>query len=394
MSAPPLFLSRYLGHPTVGAELGAEDEIAADLAAGWSPRQALARMRQRRQAAMASRCPGPAVIRPDEEDLAGLDLAGEADLVGEDLDVDELEISGLEVGDEEEVGADGNEAVGATTLRISEKIQKLQAKLIRLSEKLERTPSWKVKRRRKIQHLIDRTRRAIEAKQSKKDKKIAKLAAKMGISSAALAAAMASSDPNTAAKIAHADAMLARGQVNAAQGIMGFRSTTPDEGTELPIPFTANSIPFAEWQLTAGAAPRTVVVTMVSQPITYAGFRVKGVRFELQAQPGVTAAGLPPGDTLLNASLDSVVVNGGINLVYQPVSITNMFGMRGQPGTFWAVPNTHAGGLRDNPELVVNNTASMQVTIRNSVAIAAAINGTLSATMICERITDAMATRT
>lgn len=407
MSAgPPLFMLRHLKHPRVGEEdldigwdLGADEaEVAADIEVGFSPRQAFQRMQARRRARRLARCPGGGGggglphrrPPPVDEDIAGYDLEGDDD--DADLEGDELDIEQLGNDDEEEIGSDGEEALGGTALAVDRKIGKLEQKLAKLEAKLEATPTWKVKRRRKIQKHIARVQHHLAKKKAKKQAKLAKLAAKMGVTTAALAAMMVNPSPDTAAKVAQADMSLARGEVGRAQGIMGFRSTTPDEGTELPIPFEANSIPFAEWQLTAGAGPRTVTVTMTSQPITYAGFRVKGVRLELQSQPGISN-GVSPGDTLLNGSLDSLVVNGGFNLVYRPVSITSMFAMRGQPSMFWAVTNQHAGGLRDNPELVVNNTATVQVTIRNSLTIAAAIDGTLACTMICERTSDAWANR-
>lgn len=408
------YIDRHLGHPRIGDvdDFGYDDlgdaEVAADfeemVRMGWAPIKALQNAAARGRARRCARgAPGggrggfpgggfpggPSSMRPpfmhpmpsSQDDIDGDD----------DIAADENEIGEIEGEEDEQVGADGNEEIGATVTQIDRKIVKLQNKLQVLELKLAQTPNWKSKRRNRIMRAIERVKRAIGKRETKKEKKIERLAAKLGVSAAVVGAGLAGAAGAgvTAASIHRAEQAIAKGEANVAQGILGFSPLTPQEGMELRIPLLSGTSPIALFTVGIGVGAREVTVGPLTTPlVSYASFDIVGLDVEVQVQPGVNAQGLPPGDLLINAIASNLTVNGGVNLLYAAQSITQAGqGGRNQSGTGYQFNRTFSG-LRDNPVLDANNTAQFTAIVRQEIDNAAAIRGTLAAALIAKRRTD------
>jgi hypothetical protein len=159
--------------------------------------------------------------------------------------------------------------------------------------------------------------------------------------------------------------------------------TQPPAGEGIRIPLLISNAPLATFTFAAGAGSRTQAVTASTPQITFAGFRVYGIETIVQLQP--TSEGL------VSVTIDTTIVNGGVNLLYASQNAS----FAGQGGTAGSATGGKAtiAGLRQNPILEPNNTATLTATIRQDATNAAAINGTIQFALIVRSVSDNQAGR-
>lgn len=152
----------------------------------------------------------------------------------------------------------------------------------------------------------------------------------------------------------------------------------PPAGEGVRIPLLIGGAPLATFTIAAGVGSRTVAIAAQTSQITYAGFRVYGIETIIQLQP--------TNEGLISATIDNCTVNGGVNLLYGAQNAS----FAGQGGTAGSQTGGKAtiAGLRQNPILEPNNTATLNATIRQDADNGADINGTVQFALIVRTITD------
>lgn len=312
------------------------------------------------------------------------ELGAEMEIGDEDLGADDDEINALE-GDDEAIGADGNEAIGATVNQLENKIGRLRTKLAVLQARYDGTPAHRFRRRKALLRRIERIRSIIAKKEQKRQTKMAVLAAKMGVPVAALAAGGAAG-----AAAGMAASQLRSAQADAAFNYNGTMARQTPAGEEQRVSFqdTTTASQVVTITVAAGAGLRSAAITMITPLISFAKFKVTGLDTKLQAIQGQAAANTAlASEMLINVLLTNVTVNGGINLLYTTLDVC--FGAQtvgNQLSARRTVP-----GLRGNPILDRNNTASLTATFRQELTTTVAITATFEAALITEVLEDAQA---
>lgn len=313
----------------------------------------------------------------DDDDMGGFggfgadddDMGDDPELAALEAECDELEA------DDEDMGADDDEMGGAAD-RLTRKIGKLEAKLQRLQDKYDSTPAMRWRKRQRIAKRIAKVRAAIARKEAKRERKLAILAAKMGVPVAALAAGGAGGLASQQV------AAMARGRADMAEGIAGVTQRSPRRGVEMRIPFVdpGTGAPVTVWQVTGGAGLRTVALALQTVAITYARFRVVGLDVRIQANADPTV----PNELLLTALAQSLMVTGGKNLLYQTENVS--FAGQVKDGVFSA--SRTIAGLRDDEIMEENETASFAGVLRQEITTSQNINGTFEAALVVEQLAD------
>lgn len=393
MTALSQYLNAQLGPPGVSglgeAEIAALDEMGAIRLPPWMQGRRRregggggggslqAQLRQVIRALQAQGIAG--------EDLGeDLDLGGEEDDIAGDLDLagEDAEIDGLGEDDDDAVGADGREDVGASVDGISNRIDKLQAKLLRLQARLDATPTWKRRRRTKLAKMIAKVRATIGKKEAKRQRKLGILAAKLGVPVAALAAGYVAGS-----RVQEATGELRQAQVQRAYNRTGTFGRSVPQGEEQRVAFqdAATGSQVVVIAVAAGAGLRTAAISMITPVISYARFKVIGLDAKLQAVQGQgPGAGALASEILINCLLTNVTVGGGYNLLYTTEDVA--FGAQvvgGQLSNARTIPS-----LRGNPVLDNNNTATLTATFRQEITTTVTLSATFSAALVCEVLDD------
>lgn len=312
------------------------------------------------------------------------DLGADDEIGDEDLGADDDEIAALE-GDDDAIGADGNEAVGATINQIDHRLGRLRTKLATLQARYDGTPPHRWRRRKHLLARIERVRTLIAKKEAKRQAKIAVLAAKMGVPAAALLAGGAAG-----AAVGMQAQQLRQAQADAAFNYNGTVPRQTPAGEEQRVSFqdTTTGSQVVTIAVAAGAGLRTAAIAMITPLISFAKFRVTGLDVKFQSIQGQAAANTAlASEMLINVLLTNVTVNGGINLLYTTLDVC--FGAQtvgNQLSARRTVP-----GLRGNPILDKNNTASLTATFRQELTTTVAITATFEAALITEVLEDAQA---
>lgn len=314
-----------------------------------------------------------------DEDLGDI----EGDEVGdEDLGADDDEIGDIEGSPEECHGVDGNEQVGATVTTLEHHIARLRTKMATLQARYEGTPVHRFRRRKHLLKRIEHVRELIAKKEAKRKAKIAIIAAKLGVSAAALAAGGIAG-----AAAGDMAAQMRQGQANAAFGLNGVVNRQTPAGEEQRVSFQDVTTGSQVVTITvgAGAGLRTAAINMITPLISYAKFLVTGLDTKFQAIQGQAAANTAlAAEMLLNVLLTNVTVNGGINLLYTTLDVC----MGAQTVGNQLSARRTVPGLRQNPTLDKNNTASLTATFRQELTTTVLITATFEAALITQVLED------
>jgi hypothetical protein len=325
-----------------------------------------------------------------EGDFYGADAWDGTDQIDMDeLGEDDAELDALGEDDEDAYGADEDEALGATIAQVEKKIDKLDAKIAELQAKYNSTPPNKRKKRKALLKRIARAKSLKTKKEAKKEKKIGIIAAKLGLPASALAAGGLAAGGAAAAigvskgRVARMEQQIERRRAyNLINGPEGAGSTSA--GREVRIPFVdALGSPVQRITIAPGAGLRTAAIDMFTQIIPYADFEV--VSLDAQFSAVGTAA-----EMLLNVLVQTLIVNGGINLLYQTENLN--FGaqtVNGQLTVARTIP-----GLRANPGLQANNTAQLSALVRQEITTAQTIEIAFQAALVVNVTRDPQAART
>ncbi len=403
----------YLGAADGYEAMAFDADVQADIGAGFGPgaaiRRAMAKMQQRRQARQAGgipQHPAPAPAdnshgrppagwgwpprRGDDDD--GDDVGDDDDLAADDAEIDDLgaDDEGGGVGaDDDDIGAE-NEEIGA----IGDRIAKLREKRAELVAKLSATPRRRERRRRRLQRAIDRADRHILRKTQRRDRKIVRVARKLGIAPQALiaagglaagAGAIAAATGRSPGQIQATMQESRRREIAAARG--GPRSVyndVPVAAQNVVIPLLFAGLPVLSSTIAIGAGLRTVAYNAISPSISFAKFKVTGLKFDLQ----VSGA---PGDIHANALIDQYIVNGGINLLYSAGTNLRSFAQASADRSSTGGTSSYSGvisGLRDMPILDRTNQATATGSIRQEVTTAAIMNITLQLALVGDVLED------
>lgn len=300
----------------------------------------------------------------------------------QELGADDIEIEGISADDEEVYGEDGNVDLESTFAGVDKKEQKAERKLARLEAKLDGTPQHRKKLRRRIQGQIKTLKAALNKKEKKKDALLTQASKRTGMSKAELAKSGMLSGAIAQTQLSRARAAVGNGNGG------NFEPQAP--GQNIPLPFKVAGVPIAPWTVSAAPGAHTTFVEMVTAAKTYAKFYAKGIRIHLQVQPGL-ASGVVPGDILLNAYATSLVIDGGKNLLYDSIPLEYFGGGRTSVnGSSYYFLDF---ALRDGQALPENSVATLQITIRQEITNANAINGTITAALICDALYDSAVQR-
>lgn len=166
----------------------------------------------------------------------------------------------------------------------------------------------------------------------------------------------------------------------AESGQFGVIERTPYSGAEIRLPFLEDGDPYSVYTFPAGAA-QTQTLNLATAIIPYAGFIVRGVDCTLKIARGENSAGFPNQDILLNMIVNSIKVNGKLDLTYGAAPVE--FVSQGVDGARRALIS-----LRENPELEQNNTAQATVVVRQEITTAEAFSWSVSFALIVERLRD------
>lgn len=322
----------------------------------------------------------------DDEEMAA-EEAEVDQLLGEDDDDDEW-------GDDYDDDEDGAAGFGANLARIDRRIGKLKEKLSRLEAKLDATPQRRRRKRRRLMRAINRIKRRIMRKQGKKERKAHKVAAKLGVPAAVLLAGGAGAAAGyglSRAAVSRTEQQIDRAAAERAMGVGGQSTRVPYMGQEIRIPFvdaTTGSPVIRVTVAAGGVGLRTATISMVTQILSYASFEVLGVDTDLKVRT-TDVQGVGLSDALVNVLLNSIFVNGGINLLYQTENVS--FGAQTVSGQLTCARSIP--GIRSNVTLDKNNTASLTATFRQEIDNIAAIEASFQAALVCRVKSDTMARR-
>jgi hypothetical protein len=314
----------------------------------------------------------------DSSDLG--DIEGAIDALGED---------------DEDCGDDAGEGEQIGSLRSKhKKIGKLSDKIVELKAEYAATPKYKVKRRKHIKRLIARAEKHIDKKEAAIERKQAKLARAMGVPVAAVAAA------GTAAGFAggvSASRMFATQRAmdqaagEASMGMLGASIRSPREGNEMRLGFidSVSGTQVGRITVPPGVGLRQVPVTMTTPNIAFASFKVVGIDFRLQVNQANGAGGFPLAQLLINMLINTVLVNGDINLIYSPEDVAmGAQVVGGQLSSSRTIP-----GLRENPILDRTNNATANGIFRQEIDNTTNIEAAYTMALVVQRLRDPSAER-
>lgn len=290
----------------------------------------------------------------DFDDTPGLDIYGDDDWDSIESDLDEIE-GDLESDDPYML------AVAADRLRGT---RRRGARLQR------RAASGRPVAVARLQKMANKQAR-LEKKFARKQ---ARLAARMGVSPGAVAAVgpqgVYDRERLASESAAYADA-----------GQFGVIERTPYKGVEIRIPFELSGSPVQLITIAPGAGVRTVALSLQTEQIPYGSFIVRGLDATVKVARGENASGFPNQDILWNLVVDSAKVEGKTDLLYKP-TLVEMAAQGSQDA------NRTKISLRSNPELEVNNRATLTATFRQEITTAVEYNATVSFALIVEELRD------
>lgn len=318
------------------------------------------------------------------------DMNGDADdpILEQELAADEEEVSAL-AGEDDEFGGDSKEELGADIGKMDHKLAKLHQKKHKWEMRLAATPEHRWRKRNRILKHIQKIDRAIMKVEGRKERKVNKIAAKMGVPPAVVAAALvgggAAAGMGITAQqrnqVVNTAQMLESAAGSAAYGLNGRVERVQATRVETRLPFNdaTTGSPVVAIQVAAGAGVRTAAINMVTASFPYAKFTVRGLDIDLNLQQS-TVAGVGLAEALVNMLISQLVVNGGINLFYGLQSIKFV----GQSVDNHASARRTLTGLRKNPTLNRTNTAVLAATFRQEVTTSAVLNATFQASLVCD----------
>lgn len=311
------------------------------------------------------------------EEIEGDDEIGEVD--EEELGAIDEEIGDIE-GEEDELGGEGHQELGASYSVLKKKELKAEALLAKLEAKYNSTPSYKMKKRKHLLARMSRVRKIIAKKKAKAEHKLEKLAAKLGVPVAVLAAggAAAAAAGISSGDIARAGNDMARGDVRAGEGFMSFWGprAAPDQ-SEITLPFITALGPGLYMTKAAGVAGAAGAVTITTPAISYADFELVGV--DIQAVMTMAqAADVPP-----LISVSNWGINGGFNQVYAEQPVTHAGGQASMSNGAGILnfSKTLPALRQDKLELGRTNTATMTLNFYAMKANAGIIDVVVTASL-------------
>lgn len=322
----------------------------------------------------------PMVIRPRCPQGGGGDdeeVGGEDDVLGAD-DLDELgaiddEIGDIEGDDEEALGADGQENIGATVKNLERKEARLRRLLLKLEAKLAQTPRWKGKKRKALQKRIDRIEARLGKVSGKKEAKVESARAVYGKAPQGL-----KTRPEANVERLRTEAQMGVERMAPYDQIPGVRQnihmTDADDGAQ------AADVSFA-----AAAGFRTSTINFTSPQISYERVKVLGVRFDISVV-GLTGGGAAALDVWPALLLSSVQRDGMADQVTATtwLKITWNPGLPG--GRYEGVAEWY--GARDTIYLDKRDVLTIICAAVQKRTNAAQIDWTVSAEMICDILAD------
>jgi hypothetical protein len=369
---------RDLGHPGIGDDFG--DDFGAGPARALWQRAQMARRRQmiQRQQAMQG------------DDLGWGFMAD--DFGGDESDLDDVEAEIDAVGDDfgdEEASADSAEEIGAAGTMAARRARRLSDRITSLRAMQAAAPPGS-RRARRAAKLIGKAERKRDKKMAKVAKHQRKLAAILGVPVAAMAAgAMAggvSADSGYAA-----EQWMQQAQGMAAMGVQGFMGRSNPEGQEMRLAFNdvATGQQVSRFTIPPGGGLQLVPLSLVTPIISFASFRVIGIDINFQARQLLTGAFINPNQLLLNLLLNNLTVNGDINLVVAPVdALATSQVVNGSLSCARTI-----AGFRENPVLDRTNQTTTALTVRQEIATTTTIEGSLTASLVVQRVRDPAAER-
>lgn len=404
MSSQPFasFFARNLGHPAVGWGndwAGSDIEGAALMEAiEGDPRRLRAMMMRRRQhgggGGGGGFRPRPCQQEDDagayfgDDDLSGHDVAMLGELEGE---IEDLSDDSGDADVADDAGAD--EHIGSIQ-STGKRMRKLQDKIVELKAELAATPEYKTRKRNRLKKLIAKAEKGVDRKEAKLQKKQVKLARAMGVPVAAVAAAGTAAGMAmgvSGSRVFSAEQRIAEAQGQAAMGLQALQGWSPRRGNEMRLGFvdSVSQTQVGRISVPAGVGLRQSAITMTTPNIAFASFKVIGIDFRLQVNQANGAGGFPLAQLLVNCLINSVLVNGDINLIYSPEDVAmgaQIVG--GQLSSSRTIP-----GLRENPILDRTNNATLNGTFRQELDNTTQIEASYTAALVVERLRDPSAER-
>lgn len=331
----------------------------------------------------------------DDDDLGYMD--GD-----DDLGFMDEEIEGMLADDEEVVGFDGEEDLGATGSRLASKIQRIQAKIAELETKARHS---RPRRARNLMRRVSRLRAGLARKQQRLSNKLNRAVRRGRLSPGAAAAMAAAAGATTGGGLAAG--MMTGGQQTPPGGAMsGYQPSawanvpftgasipellnneverSPAAGEEIRIPLLVGGSSVVNVNIPAGAGLRTIAITAQTPVIPYAGFQIVGLDVEVRLARGENASGFPNQDILPNVLVTSYNVSGDKNLLYAAQSV----GFAGQGRGIGGDPRRTISGLRENQIIQPTNTVDLNATFRQEITTAVEYNATVSFAAVCRTIYD------
>lgn len=337
----------------------------------------------------------------DDEDMLGAEL----DAIENELDYIEGEVDNVD-----DDYMDGWTILGALGDRQTRKIHRLEARLARVEDKISRTS--RARKRRRLEKKAEKIRMKIERIRVKLSTKLTKAVRKGKIDAGTATAIAAGAGAAGMVAGAVGATMMAQPQ-SEGPGVVGRypgagpaapaysmedypsapftgrvppspvvnqSQRTPSAGEEVRLPLLSAGSPVFNVQFPANAVGpplQTVAVTVATPLIPYAAFQVTGIDVIINAVANPAA--------LVNAILDFYGVSGDKNLLYAPMNVSFAGQTKGGPDS---TSRRTINGLRENQILQPTNTVSANLTIRQEVNNAAAIDLSVEVAMVGRVIYD------
>lgn len=229
---------------------------------------------------------------------------------------------------------------------------------------------------RKLLNMAQRQERAF----AKLNRKQHRLAQKYGVSPGAVGAVGVRG-------IDQRSRLSSESQAYAEAGQIGQFRRSAFAGTEVRIPFLRTDGHPTEIITISGGARSSAPIALQTEQIPYAGFIVRGLDVSVKVAKNENAQGFPQQDVLWNLLLKSAKVNGNIDLIYPPAA--------GMPVEFTAQGASDnyrsSVSLRANPELQLNNRATLTADFWQEVAVPNDYWAIVSFALVCEVLDDSAA---
>lgn len=388
-----------MGHPfDLGFdddELGAaemmevQDEIGAGVPFMQAIRRARARARSRRAARQQARA--PQVIYACPHGGAGMPygrpygrLRGEDDELGgedDDWDVsaDEDEVEDLGADDDDELGDDSDhpQVLGASLARLENRVSRLQMKRAEVQAKLDATPRFRTRRRRRLAALLQKIDRKLSRKAAKAAKKKARMEARFGYL------------PDTRPAPMGYDRLLNQPQFGT------YRASAPS-GAELYIPLRFSGANYLVATFAAAAAAgSTFSIDAETPAVNYADLQITGIQMSIEIIADREAVGgFNPNDIGVITQLTTLLAAGNVNAFYADQVLPGSGEVAPQASAPNHIRSTYRmTGLRDNSVLEKNGTATLTGSCEIPISPETAVSVVITGSLICQRLRDAVLDR-